>query len=274
MKAAKFTLPEMAQLGFSVSYVDDDTGVTMNHDQTHIHEECEIYINLSGDVSFEVENRIYPIATGSVIITRPYEYHHCICHSNRRHEHYWITFSAGQNEDHLQMFFGREKGRDNLILLSPPQLERLCAVLDVLLEQDAGLLTRRIACLQLFQLLQEGQRGASASEPVYLPADVTQALQFMDAHLSDALDMSALCRACNVSQNTLQRHFRQALGVTPGVMLRKKRLIASLEQLRNGESVTEAALKSGFSDYSGYIQLFHRQFGLTPLQYKKKFAAQ
>ena len=32
--------------------------------------ECEIYLNLSGDVSFEVENRIYPVSPGTVILTR------------------------------------------------------------------------------------------------------------------------------------------------------------------------------------------------------------
>ena len=54
-------------------------------------------------------------------------------------------------------------------------------------------------------------------------------------------------------------------------MLRKKRLIASLEFLRNGATVSEAAMGSGFSDDSGYIQHFRKQFGLTPLQYKKQF---
>ena len=37
--------------------------------------------------------------------------------------------------------------------------------------------------------------------------------------------------------------------------------------------VTEIAEKSGFTDYAHYIQLFKKQFGLTPLAYKKKYAA-
>jgi AraC-like DNA-binding protein len=55
-------------------------------------------------------------------------------------------------------------------------------------------------------------------------------------------------------------------------MLRKKRLFASMLALRNGDTVTEAAMKSGFSDYSNYIQLFKKQFGITPLQYKKNLS--
>ena len=41
--------------------------------------------------------------------------------------------------------------------------------------------------------------------------------------------------------------------------------------LRDGDMVADAAAKSGFSDYSNYIQLFKKQFGMTPLQYKKRF---
>ena len=66
------------------------------------------------------------------------------------------------------------------------------------------------------------------------------------------------------------RDFKAALGASPTAVLRKKRLIASMACLRSGDSVTEAALKCGFSDYSNYIQLFRRQFGMTPLQYKKE----
>ena len=109
MKRTKFTMPPMSQVDFSLSYVDLPPSVALNHDTTHIHRECEIYLNLSGEVSFEVENRIYPVSPGTVILTRPYEYHHCICHSDVPHRHYWITFSAQETEDYLSLFFRREK---------------------------------------------------------------------------------------------------------------------------------------------------------------------
>ena len=87
MKTKAFTLPTISAVDFSVSYVDLESSFNINENESHIHEECEIYLNLSGDVSFEVENKIYPISRGSVIITRPYEYHHCIYHSDACHKH-------------------------------------------------------------------------------------------------------------------------------------------------------------------------------------------
>ena len=272
IKNVKFSLPEMSKVDFSISYAEIDARSPYNQNETHIHKECEIYLNLSGNVSFEVENHIYPISRGSVIITRPFEYHHCIYHSNEQHKHFWITFSA-KEEDILKMFFSREKGENNLIILNEEQLKECCLVLNDLLKNETDLLSRRIGFLQLLRILKSGKGENSIGDIEKMPQDVLLAFEFMNDHLAEAFDVKTLSAACNVSVNTLERHFNETLGVTPFVMLRKKRLIASMEYLRNGQTVTEAALKSEFSDYSNYIQLFRKQFGFTPLQYKKKIEA-
>lgn len=80
--------PAISPFSMQIAYVDIDSHSSLNQFEHHIHPECEIYLNLSGDVSFMVEDRIYPITAGSVIITRPHEYHHCIYHSDKRHRHY------------------------------------------------------------------------------------------------------------------------------------------------------------------------------------------
>lgn len=218
---------------------------------------------------FEVENRIYPISRGSVIITSPYEYHHCIYQSNQPHEHYWITFSADHKESFLNLFFNREKGTDNLILLNNSQLTDICMVLKNLLKSGNDSLNQRIDFLRMIQILINGKRDESIENLEDMPMDVITALQYMDLHLTEALDIYSIAAASNVSVNTLERHFKDTLDITPSAMLRKKRLIYSMKHLRNGDTISEAAIKSGFTDYSNYIHLFRKQFGMTPLQYKK-----
>lgn len=271
MRSRKFALPQISKADFSVSYVELERSSPLNQNEPHIHAECEIYLNLSGDVAFEVERHIYPVSRGSAIITRPYEYHHCIYLSDRPHGHYWITFSAEENAWFLKMFFHREKGRDNLIRLEENQLQELCGILEALLERDEDAISQRVRFLQMLRILSEGKKEAFAGDMEHMPEDVALALQYMDAHWMEDLDIATLAEACNVSVNTLLRHFKETLAMTPMAMLRRKRLFASMEQLRSGATVAEAALECGFSDYSNYIQLFRKQFGITPLQYKKKF---
>lgn len=263
-----FTLPAMPEMRFSVTRTALDARSSLNQNEAHIHPECEVYINLSGNVAFAVEDRLYDVKRGSVIITMPYEYHHCIYRSNKLHEHYWITFSAEQDQDFLKLFFDREKGINNRIDLNEEQLSALCVALDGLGDGADGL-DRRISILQFFRILMEGSRSGPAEKLDRLPGDVSVVMIYMDRNLTQELDIGALAQAGNVSINTLERHFKDSLGITPMVMLRNKRLFKSMMYLKSGSSVTEAAAKSGFSDYSNYIQLFRKQFGMTPGRYKK-----
>jgi len=265
-KLAILGIPEVE---LTVRHWNITSDAPVNQHEIHTHRECEIYLNLSGDVSFEVENRIYPISRGSVIITRPYEYHRCIYHSNEQHEHFWLTFSGSESELLLDLFYSREKGEGNLILLGETELEEMCSILKSLMEAVPDPLERGISFLKLIRILRAGRPWKHTNMMDALSEDVAGALRYMDEHLTEDIDIKTLCVVCNVSVNTLERHFKTAVGMSPMAMLRKKRLLLSMDYLRSGDTVTEAALKSGFPDYSHYIQLFRRQFGVTPLKYKK-----
>ncbi len=265
-------LTDMMATELSVNHVNLHVPSSHPIDDSHIHDRCEIYVNISGDVVFEVENHLYPVSRGSVILTRSFEYHHCIYRSDKRHEHYCLFFAAQENADFLTAFFGREKGRNNLVQLDEPSLTKLCGLLDGLIQQDASPLSQRIRFLQVLDMIERQLHVVCESRTLVLPPDVAKALRFMDTHLTESITAAALSAQCNVSINTLERHFRAALGITPLALLRQKRLVLSAQLLRAGNSVTQAAQNSGFADYSHYIQLFRKQFGVTPMQYQKMAA--
>lgn len=105
---------------------------------SHIHDECEIYVNMSGKVSFMVENRLYPVGWGDIILSRPYEYHHCVSHSNQPHEHYWILFTASGNEALLRPFFDRSLGRGTALCSLPGARPLSCRSADGCCSVSAG----------------------------------------------------------------------------------------------------------------------------------------
>ena len=94
MRSKVFALPGLSPVRFAINYAELDGQSALNHHETHIHKEYEIYLNLSGNVSFEVQSRLYPVSRGSVVLSKPYEYHRCVYHSDTLHRHYWIIFSA------------------------------------------------------------------------------------------------------------------------------------------------------------------------------------
>ena len=275
VKRQKIDIPPTLGANVFINYVELDRDSPENNNETHIHRECEIYVNLSGDVDFEVENKIYRIERGSVIVTRPYEYHHCIYRSNALHKHYWILIDMHNGTELVDEIFKGSAPERNMLRLGEDELERLSECIDKMLTKNTTKLGTGIAFLTLIQLLSEHKvidsRDSDSVSKGGLPEDVLCALKYMDEHLCEAIDAEALAKCSFVSVNTLERHFKEYLSTTPFAMLRKKRLINSSMLLRLGYSVSEACERSGFSDYSNYIASFRSFFGITPLKYKKNF---
>lgn len=252
-----------------IRYVDMPMGVKPNEFDPHTHEECEIYINLSGNVSFMVEKYMYPIMPGSVIITRPQEVHHCIYHSREgNHKHFWILFSAQGNEGILRRFFDRPAGCDNLILLSAEALEEVKHIGFSLLEEQ-GILDRCSLFLRLLSLLERDEFSETGKNMAVLLPDVKFALDYIYENMAFPITIESIAARAHVSVNTLERHFLSAIQVSPTEFIKQRRLSKAQAMLKNGASVLETSQSCGFSDCSRFISLFKKQMGMTPLQFKK-----
>ena len=236
-------------------------------EELHRHDECEIYINLSGDVSFVVEDKIYPITTGSVIITKPNEYHHCILNKASKHKHICIFFSVSKNEKFFEMFFDREKGEKNLIQLSYEQVEEVDRKCSAFFNDDLSDLEKIHFFLNIIDMLKETPKSSIEEYPKNQA--VLLAISFINRYYSEKINVSDIAKAANVSVNTLERHFKAFLGTTPYNYLKNRRLIKAQELLQKGMSVSAVCSKCGFPDYSHFISLFKQRFGITPYKYKK-----
>ena len=255
----------------SLSYIEIDAESRLNTFQSHTPDRCEVYINLSGDVSFVVENNIYPIAPGSVIITRPGEFHHCVYHSNALHKHFWILFSADRMEEIFSRFYDRPAGEKDLLELSGSRLEEMVALChaidDVEVSQDEALY-RFFRFIHLINETEVSVHSREAEAPF-----MRAALAFIHNNLSSPFTVKEVAQAAYVSVATLERHFKSRLQMSPSEYLKKRRLAHAARLLQEGATVTEACHGCGFLDCSKFILLFKKHYGATPLQYKKAFAA-
>lgn len=260
------TLPSVSQFEIKASYVEIDGFSDENVYDSHVHEECEIYVNLSGDVSFMVEKTLYPIKPKSVIITKPFEYHRCIYNNPKAlHRHFWILLPPSGNEALLGAFFDRKKGENNLVELDDENAEKMLSALTKMTDETATHTEKYLGFFTLLSLFS----GAKLSESRdIMPNDVKLAVDFVNRHLTENITVKQIADSAHVSVNTLERHFAESCGMTPREYVREKRLANSAKLLKNGRSVTDSALESGFVNTSHFISLFKKKFGITPLKYK------
>ena len=83
----------------------------------------------------------------------------------------------------------------------------------------------------------------------------------------DDRTLRELGRAIGANERTLQRLFQRETGTTFGRWRTQLRLQHAIVLLGQGQSVTAAAVGSGYREPSAFIAAFRRTFGTTPAKY-------
>ena len=85
----------------------------------------------------------------------------------------------------------------------------------------------------------------------------------------DGRTLPELCRMSGASKRSIERLFKQEIGMTFGNWRQQLRLMQGLRLLAEGAKVTHAALESGYSTPSAFISMFRKALGTTPTSYFK-----
>lgn len=262
----KLKIPQINEFDFQIKYSETDQKSHWHEIDLHTHNEFELYINISGDVSFLVENSLYPISKGDVIIARPGERHHCVYRSDKPHKLFWILFDSEKNKYLLD--FLKDEFRENYISTCD---EFRCEIIQLCSDLHSNELSKEeqlYSFLRIFAILKESKKKSKHIKNI-LPYDLSLIIDYIDKHIKEQLTVSQIADNLYISQSTLERHFKQILNITPLEYIRKKKLILAAQLLQNGESVLQTGIKVGYNDNSYFIQLFKRYYGCTPYEYKR-----
>lgn len=237
----------------------------MDIDDSHIHSCYEIYVNVSGDVSFLHADNIYMIKSGDVIFSEPGEVHHCIFGSPCIHEHYCLWFEATDGSSIID--FIKRNGIDGHIRLNEQNKQKLLSFFDNL-EKNGDVFEREVLFLDIVRLLREKETNFY-SEQVSIPGKMQKILEYVSESFLDIESVTDIAQKFHVSIPSVNRWFRKYLHLSPSELIRAKKLAYAEKLISNDCSVTEACFLSGFTDCSRFISLFKKNYGKTPLQYKK-----
>jgi transcriptional regulator GlxA family with amidase domain len=103
---------------------------------------------------------------------------------------------------------------------------------------------------------------------------VAQAQQRMEATLAREFRLSELADHLAVSERTLHRRFREAVGDGPLGYLQTLRVEVAKRLLETGQVSFEAVSEQvGYRDVGTFRELFKRKTGLSPREYQRRFAA-
>ena len=145
------------------------------------------------------------------------------------------------------------------------------------------------AAAELVRLLRERERGKAAevrhrkfeptglimreSSNTFVVSDpvVGEAVQFIQNNFATPINVESVIKALKVSRSVLERRFREDLGVTPLMHLRRTRIERARELLCDGsQSIQSVGRQCGFSSAIRFATVFKEHIGVTPSQFRKQ----
>jgi transcriptional regulator GlxA family with amidase domain len=110
-------------------------------------------------------------------------------------------------------------------------------------------------------------------ESTYPALEIKKAVDYIFEHYTERIDVERLASLVFFSRRQLERRFQQVFHLSPKDFICKIRIDTAIRLLIDSDlSITQIALETGFYDNSDLTRHFKRMVGLSPLQFRKKYA--
>ena len=254
-----------------IRHAIDDCPAPANFNM-HIHDRCEIYLFISGSVTYLVEGSSYPLTQNSLMIMSPAESHCPKILGSNRYERYVINFplsfaSSWDPEGRLMKACKeRALGKNNMFHSSEINTALIQEFfIHIFSEKDdyGRKLTARAHLLTMLDMIHRALEHKANQEHSQNSLS-EQVVLYVNEHLFEELTVPMLAEHFFLSSSHFNRLFKNATGAAPWDYITKKRLTVAKDLILNGVSSQVACERSGFKDYSSFYRGYKKHFGHAP----------
>ena len=254
----------------------------MNEVALHHQDFYEIYLLLRGQVSYTVENHLYRMRPGDIMLVSPLELHQARIMTDAEPYERIVLWAARAYLESLssprtsltRCFDTTVPGHTNLLRLpgaGSAEMRRRLERLGELHQQDAyssdllavGCLVELLVELNRAAAERRGQQTADCSTDQVVDAVVS----YINEHYNEPLTLDLLAEKFFISKYHLLRKFDAQMGTTVHRYILQKRLLIAKQLLAGGVAPSEACGYCGFGDYANFYRAFRSEYGATPRQY-------
>jgi transcriptional regulator GlxA family with amidase domain len=148
-----------------------------------------------------------------------------------------------------------------------------------LVEEDHGRdIALKVARKMVMFLKRPGGQSQFSAHLAAQTADKSVVREIQDyvlAHLGADLSVPALCQRAAMSERNFARVFRAATGVTPAAFVEAARIDEARRQVEASEvPIKKLADSLGYANVDGFRRAFARRLGVSPKDYRGRFAGQ
>ena len=246
----------------------------------HINNYVEIYVFVSGNHRYVVENSLYDLRRGDVIVINPLEVHKALPLGEMPYERFYFlvepnTFDT-MHINPLAPILNRPAGMGNLISFDQDTRQSVLNMLYAISDCFADGRNDQLRALGFFlQIVDEINRNLTRQTPgaanvTHAPELLKHILAYVANHAATLQSTAEIASSLGITPQYLSSYFSKHIGTSLKHYIQAKRIALAKELLDGGADVTEACYNSGFNDCSYFIRIFKKHVGMTPLTYKQR----
>ena len=252
----------------SASFAVDET-VPDKLDNSHCHDFYEILFVIRGNGKYVVEGTEFIVRPRTLMLFRPFAYHHVTLDADGPYERFVIHFSKNAVPavaiSLLEKITGDNEGSGNYY---PPSAiaDSLNSAFDrfeiaALLPDEEKQAYVKVLLSEIIILL-----SASAGECMLHTEEELGArvIRYLNSHIEQNINLDKLAKRFFVSKYYLCRAFKSHNGISVHGYLLQKRITYAKQLIESGETACGAAYKVGFGDYSAFYRAYVKIVGKSP----------
>jgi AraC-like DNA-binding protein len=252
-----------------------------NMSTCHYHNVYEIYYLLEGRRNYFIQNRLYPVVKGDLVLINIHDIHKTMDFNNSSHERILINFQRefiapllDDADDLLDCFLSEHK----VIRLSVSEQSFVQSILIKMLEEDKKrqkgyLMYEKILLAELLLFINRNMDRFREHETYRSSVQdkMSQVALYLMENYMKKLTLKQVADEFFITASHLSRTFRKTTGFTIIEYLNSVRIKEARKLLKEtGKSVMEIAELTGFESQTHFGRVFRQMTGVSPLQYRKQ----
>lgn len=238
------------------------------HSVPHTHPYAELFYVVGGQGHIQVEQSLYPISAGQLVILNPNVMHTEVSRNASPLEYAVLGIEG------LELV--SDDGQESRFRI----LDRLDSVTScighILRETREALPGSDIICqayteILVTLLMRSTEVGVGAPVPTTANSQCVAVRRYIDAHFKESLTLEDLAKMAHINKYYLSHIFKEEYGVSPIRYQLERRIEEGCYLLQQTDlSLAQISRILGFSSSSYFSQAFRSSKGLSPSDYRKQ----
>ena len=249
----------------------------------HCHDFIEIYLCISGGKHFLLNDKMYDMKKGDLFVVKNLDIHRIVREDNVRYERFVLEYKPAfvlpfcTAKTDLLHYIHSDSDSGKKISLADDQFEYMLSIFEAyekLNDKNYGNdIKRQLHFLEILVYIANILYNASSENDIHsgnFNSTISLLLTYIKENLTGDLCLDNLALHANMNKHHLCKLFKKNTGITINRYISSKRIAQAKKMLILGDSVTEAAAKSGFNSLSHFIRTFNQMTGMSPTAYIKR----